>query len=68
MAVVSDVLIKDYQGTPAGQTIQVLDQKHKEMVAMGYFDVPDPEVEAAKKKPGKKKRTARDAEPELNNE
>jgi hypothetical protein len=63
MGVIRDKLIMDFQGTPAGEFIQVHADMHREMVENGFFAEPEPkEVEAAKKKPLKKKRTA-DADP-----
>lgn len=62
MGVIRAKLIKEYNGTPAGEYIQVLEQRYKEMIVTGHFAEEDQEVAEAKKKP-KRKEVAQGAEP-----
>ncbi len=50
MGVIADKLIKEYNGTPAGTVIQVLDKKHKELTEQGYFEEDSLTVAENKKK------------------
>jgi hypothetical protein len=50
MGVVRVKLIKEWEGIPAGNYVQVLDWKHRQMQETGFCADPDPELEALKKK------------------
>lgn len=50
MGVVRVKLIKDWNGTPAGTYIQVLESRHKNLQETGFCADPDPELEELKKK------------------